>query len=58
MLRKIGFFILIVGAAVWLAQPGNGKQAGDTGGDMAQVGVDAAGGFFDGVSAFFNGLAK
>ena len=58
MLKKISLFILVVGVAIWLAQPGNGRKLGKTGGQMAEVGVSATGGFLDGAAAFFSGFTK
>lgn len=58
MMRKILMFIVIVGAVIYFSQAGHGRQAGETGGNMAGIGVSAVGGFMDGVNAFFKGLTK
>jgi hypothetical protein len=50
--------VLIFGVASWLAEPGNGRRLGNTGGDVASTGVDAVGGAGDVLTGIVNGLTN
>lgn len=58
MVKKLFLAVVAIGLILWLAEGHNGKQAGDTGAEMANTGIDATGGALDGLQAFLRGLHK
>lgn len=62
MLRTVLTWAVIIaigwGAISWLAEPGNGHDAGKVAGNMAGTAGDGVGGAFDAVEGFFKGLSS
>jgi hypothetical protein len=50
--------IVVYGAVTWLAEPGNGRQLGNSGGEVASTGVDAVGGAGDVFEGVLDGLTR